>query len=107
MNAKITIALLVVCLVGLSVGETRNEFLNFICKKCEGCKVLEIESFDEEGNPDFDCESKCEVCASEFCTSAPKREECRFCDKDESVDECAGRCQFGCTFCYKTTACKN
>eukprot|EP00088_Acartia_fossae_P048241 TRINITY_DN5260_c0_g1_i2.p1 TRINITY_DN5260_c0_g1~~TRINITY_DN5260_c0_g1_i2.p1 ORF type:complete len:129 (+),score=14.02 TRINITY_DN5260_c0_g1_i2:58-387(+) len=94
------------CMIVLTSAETRNEFLSFICKKCEGCKLIDIESFDEDGNPDFDCESKCEICVSPYCTDNPKRPECKFCEKDETVEDCAGRCQFGCTFCYKTTACK-
>jgi len=107
MQLYTSLIVLVACLLVICKAETRNEFLNFICKKCEGCKLIEIESYDEEGNPDFDCESKCEICISEFCTLDPKRTECKFCEKDETVEGCTGRCQFGCSFCFKTTACKS
>jgi len=107
MRAQVCLIVLAACLVTITVSETRNEFLNFICKKCEGCKLIEITSYDEEGKPIFDCESKCKICVDEFCTGNPKRRECRFCESGESVKDCAGRCQFGCGFCHKTVACKN
>jgi len=36
-----------------------------------------------------------------------KENRMQVCEKDETVEGCTGRCQFGCSFCFKTTACKS
>ncbi|XP_023321996.1 uncharacterized protein LOC111696589 [Eurytemora carolleeae] len=91
----------------LAEEDTRNQFLNKICDKCEACKDITITGVDADGDPDFDCESKCSNCEQALCTSTPKPKECSYCRRGESVVECTDRCQRGCTFCNKTKACKN
>jgi len=107
MRHYIVFVLSVGLLAVLSSADNREDFLNKICNKCEGCKGIAVIGTDTDGDPLFECERSCERCSDPKCQKVPRIPECKFCRTGEAISRCAQRCQRGCVFCSKTKACKN
>nr|ALS04539.1 hypothetical protein [Acartia pacifica] len=100
--------LLMVLFAAVAVSaDNRDDFLDKICNKCDGCVGINVIGSDSDGDPIFDCEQNCKKCDLPACQAVPRVKECKFCRKNEAVNKCSERCQRGCTFCSKTKACKD
>merc|ERR1711997_522050 len=75
--------LLLVCLSQTAEAKEKSAFLTDLCEKCDYCK---------EDPTCIGCQH-CSTCENR------KQDGCRFCRKNENVDQCKERCRKGCKIC--------